>query len=271
MFGAMVGTIFNAASLAARLDDLGWLAADVTKTSDALAKYQSHFGLPVCGELDGATERHLCACRACRFPDVMAMAEELQAWPKGMVVTWCIATASGALNRTAAETAYMASTKAWSDVCGIKFEPTTNPKTARLTVHFDGIDGAGRCLAWSELPDPSGAPRIQRFDAEENWVISDKPKQGEIDAIRVITHEIGHAIGIGHLSAGNLLQPMYDPGIRSPRQGDIVEAVARYGPPTVPVNPPSGVLVNGTRKKQVVIDIDGETVSVSTSGFASVK
>jgi len=268
----MLGTIFNYAMLVRRLAALGWVPEAGTEPStaelkSALLRYQSHHGLPACGALDGATERHLCACRSCRFPDVMHVADELQKWPSGMVVTWYIEKACAALNRTAAETAYMQCTQEWMKVCGAKFEPTTNPKTARLTVRFDGIDGAGRVLAWSDLPDPTGAPRVQKFDGDENWVLSDKPKPGEIDFIRVGTHEIGHVLGIGHLPAGNLLQPMYDPTLRSLRNGDIVEAVARYGPSLLA--PPSGSQ-DGSKRK-VIIELTGDVSEVAVSGYTVTK
>lgn len=262
----MFGAILDHVALAHRLASLGWLPKTATapseiETGQALTNYQAHYGLPTCGKLDGASERHLCACRACRFPDVMPVSADLQKWPVGMVVTWRIESVPEKFGRTAAEAAYIAATQAWMGVCGVKFEPTPNPKTARLTVHFSGIDGAGRVLAWSDLPDDKGSPRIQRFDAEENWVLSEKPSIGEIDFLRVATHEIGHVIGIGHIGSGNLLQPMYDPNIRAPKGGDVVEAVARYGPGVTPLpsSPTSG---------KVVIEIDAADVrSVAVTGL----
>jgi hypothetical protein len=269
----MLGTIFDYVNLVRRLAQLGWIkesgaVPSTDETRNVLKQYQAHHGLPVCGSLDGATERHLCACRACRFPDVMEVSSDLQKWPVGMVITWRIETTCPALNRTAAEAAYMQATNEWARVCGVKFEPTTNQKTARLSVRFDGIDGAGRVLAWSDLPDPTGAPRVQKFDGEESWVLTDKPKPGEIDFLRVATHEIGHVLGVGHLSAGNLLQPAYDPNIRSPRAGDIVEVVARYGGAVNP-SPTSGSQ-DGTKRK-VIIEIMGDVNDIAVSGYSLVK
>lgn len=265
----MFGAIFDQLTLARRLVDLGWLpnvgiAPGKAETAEAVSRYQEHYGLPACGKVDGTTERHLCACRTCRFPDVMAVADELQKWPKGMVVTWFMETVPSRFGRTAAEAAYIAATKAWMSCCGVKFEPTTNPKTARLTVRFDGIDGAGRVLGYSDLPDDKGSPRLQRFDHEENWVISEKPKLGEIDFLRVATHELGHILGIGHISAGNLLQPMYDLNIRGPKAGDVHEAIARYGPST---DPNTGTIVPPATPTRIVVEIEGDVKTVLVAGL----
>ncbi len=264
----MIGQLLNYVTLCQRLTQLGFLAnqpgtPQPTAAQEALAAYQKHHNLPSCGKFDGATERHLCSPRCCRFPDRMNLAADLQKWPAGMVITWKVETAAGILPRTAIETAYMSATQDWMKVCGVKFEPTANSKTAGILVHFSGIDGAGRVLAWSDLPDDKGSQRIQRFDSEEPWVVSDKPKPGEIDFVRVVKHELGHVLGIGHIGMGNLLQPMYDPALRSLQAGDIAEAVARYGPPTIA---PSGS-GDGARRK-VMIEVEGDLQSVTVGGVA---
>jgi hypothetical protein len=44
-------------------------------------------------------------------------------------------------------------------------------------------------------------------------------------------HEIGHAIGLDHLSRGNIMQPTAAGDIVRPMAGDIEQAVLRYGQP----------------------------------------
>jgi hypothetical protein len=53
-------------------------------------------------------------------------------------------------------------------------------------------------------------------------------------AVSVICHELGHALGLPHLNAGNLMAPYYDPDVTAPQKGDIEEIVKLYGKRTQP-------------------------------------
>ena len=91
------------------------------------------------------------------------------------------------------------------------------------------IDQSGGTLAWSELPN-GNRQLTQKYDTREQWIISANPTSG-IDAVRVICHETGHALGVGHIQSGNLLAPVYSRQIRKPQSGDVQEMRERYGPP----------------------------------------
>jgi hypothetical protein len=69
-------------------------------------------------------------------------------------------------------------------------------------------------------------------------VLADNPPSNRLDLGRVCRHELGHFLGIGHISDGNLMAPVYSSTIALPRNGDVTEARARYGAPA-PVAPPS--------------------------------
>jgi hypothetical protein len=102
------------------------------------------------------------------------------------------------------------------------------------------MDGQNGVLAESQLANGQSGQKWQRYDSGERWVNAERPNNFEIDLARVACHEIGHFIGIPHISQGNLLQPTYDVRIRKPQAGDIREAQARYGKPSPTAPPPPG-------------------------------
>jgi hypothetical protein len=134
----------------------------------------------------------------------------------------------------------------WNRVCGIRLALVANAGEAHIVVTQGRIDGPMGTLAWSELPcgfTPNQWRKLkQQYDTGEMWTIAENPPGNKIDAVRVLRHEIGHAIGISHIAAGNLMAPTYSASIRDVQRGDVLEAVSRYGKPAAvpaPVPAPS--------------------------------
>ena len=119
--------------------------------------------------------------------------------------------------------------KDWSDVCGIQISYTTNHRTANIVNRFGRIDGSGQVLARMQLPCGNIPQVTGTYDVNENFVISRNPARHQIGLEHVIKHEIGHAIGIDHLSTGNLLAPYYDPSVIELQEGDKAAARELYG------------------------------------------
>lgn len=177
--------------------------------------------------------------RICGVPDHLG--DVSAKWPMLDVSIFAAGSIGGVLFADAV--AYAA--KAWNEVCGLRLVHSTNQKTANIALGQGPIDGRNGVLAQSELPvgfSPSFMRQLQQqYDTGEVWTLSANPPSGRIDLGRVMAHEIGHAIGIGHISDGNLMAPTYSTSIALPRNGDVTEARARYGSPAAvppPVNPP---------------------------------
>jgi len=228
------------------LYNLGWIDGDELLSIDPdssddlvpyVSKYQEFHGLPKTGKLDTETKTHMVQPRFCGLPDVMQMATEeaVCAWPKKTIT---VKVANG-LNNVSSDL-FRSSVKEalnyWNEVCGINLKLVDSGVTD-ITITTGRIDGPQGTLAWSELPCGGVSSVTQKYDTSESWVVSERPTNG-IDLVRVICHEIGHAIGIPHISSGNLMQPTYDVNIRKPKSGDIQEAVKRYGRVTNPTPPP---------------------------------
>lgn len=174
--------------------------------------------------------------RVCGVPDHLGGGD--CKWPFPMVFVH----AEGRLGEVNVRDAVEQALNGWNAVCGLKLTMATNAQTAHIVVTSGRIDGPSGVLAWSELPCGFTASQWrqlkQQYDTGEIWTIADNPPSGRIDAVRVICHELGHAIGISHIHDGNLMAPMYSTSIRWPQRGDIAEARARYGLPTPTIPPP---------------------------------
>ncbi len=156
----------------------------------------------------------------------------------------------------------------WQGVCGLTFEKA-NGASADIMATTGPIDGPGKVLAWSELPNGSDRPINQKFDSGDSFVLAVAPPRGKIDLLAVATHEIGHALGLEHAAAGSpdLMAPIYQAGRRTPQPGDVARMQGLYGPATAPppvLPPPPGgstdvitILIRGAQE----IRIPGYTVS----------
>lgn len=173
--------------------------------------------------------------KVCSVPDSLGGDNCL--WPFLDVTVYAEGMLGGIDLREAVEQAI----NGWNDVCNLRLSLTTNSKTSHITITKGSIDGPQGTLAFSELPcgfTKSQWRRLQQqYDTGEMWTIAENPPGGRIDAVRVICHEIGHAIGISHIAPGNLMAPTYSAAIRWPQRQDILEAVGRYGKPAAAPSP----------------------------------
>lgn len=239
-----------------------------------IAAYQSWHGLRPDGQAGPETAKSITTPRFCKHPDVMKMDARLASWPY-REVSWYAPPGLrfGQLSADDTHAALEWGWLQWHLRCGLNPSYNTNPRTADVAVTAGSVDGSFGTLAWSELPDGSPGParggpqRNQKFDEAEPWVNSATPTQFQIDAARVACHEIGHAIGIGHINTGNLMAPMYSQVIRVPQQGDIAEAMSRYGPPVV-VDPPPPPPPPSPGRIIVQLELSGSVLNAIIPGFS---
>jgi hypothetical protein len=236
--------------VASRLYALGYLTAkrpSAKALASAVKAFQQDQGLKADGKIGPQTIRALTdpLLGFCGVMEHIRTHDGVCKWPQPQV-TWAV---TGSLKPRVSDgdqkAAYAMAWDFWMSVCGIEAKFVANSKTANVLMGSGPIDAGGNTLAWSHLPCGSALQLEQKYDTGETWIISDNPQRFEIDLVRVAAHEIGHVIGIPHLSDnGALLAPMYNPRVRSPQASDIAEAVKRYGQPkqepTSPPQPPSG-------------------------------
>ena len=207
-----------------------WTA--VQKISDAslaraIKHYQKFNGLDQRGVVDDVTA-HWISRRRCGLPDFgLTQRGRVCKWPMKEISYYHEIKMPGLTDGQVAE-AYDVAFSQWAEVCDIEPKRVVAADQANIYARSGvgrahNLDGRGGTLAWSELPC-GVAPNVQldqMFDEAEPWSFN--------MAVAVICHELGHALGLGHLNAGNLMAPYYDPNLTAPQDGDIEEMVKLYG------------------------------------------
>lgn len=111
---------------------------------------------------------------------------------------------------------------------GVKYDGFGAVGDIRLGGH--AFDGRGNVLAHAYVPPPNGrtAAGDLHLDSEENWKIGFGGPG--FDIFWVLTHEIGHSIGLGHsTSPTSLMYAFYSETSRSLQADDIAAVQAVYG------------------------------------------
>ncbi|NDD52532.1 hypothetical protein EBZ39_01415 [bacterium] len=210
--------------------DKSW--ADVKKINGselatAVKAYQTFNGLEPTGRV-GPKTAHRIGRRRCGLPDFnFAAAGTVCKWPMQKISYYQEIKLPG-LTRAQIAEAYDIAFSQWAEVCNIEPQLVDTPDRANIyarsgTGKACGLDDRGGTLAWSELPCgvAENIQLDQMFDEDEAWSFN--------MAIAVICHELGHALGLPHLNAGNLMAPYYDPNITYPQKDDVTEIVKLYG------------------------------------------
>jgi len=139
---------------------------------------------------------------------------------------------------------------AWSAVANLTFlevaddgadwNAATNSGDIRITGH--AFDGSGGVLAHGFFPPNNGntAAGDIHFDVDENWKLNFGGLGFSI--FQVMTHELGHALGLGHsLVPGSLMNPFYTEAFEGVQADDIAGMQSIYGPSVAAVPIPAAI------------------------------
>jgi hypothetical protein len=193
----------------------------------AIREYQRFHGLAPDGRVDETTA-HVLERRRCGLPDFnFTASDEPCKWPHKQITYLPQITLPGITPDQAIQ-AYDIAFGQWARVCNIEPMRVADENKANILARSGkgkkhGLDSRGGTLAWSELPCGvhENMQLDQMYDEAEAWSFN--------MAVAVICHELGHALGLPHLSNGNLMAPYYDPNITAPQVGDIREIQDLYG------------------------------------------
>jgi len=222
------------------VDVLTYLGHNTTGNFEAAtASFQAYSGVKVDGDFGPVTATAL-KSRYCACPDILPAGAPSK-WGFNDLTVWHDMQSLSDLDEVEL---YMEALSMWSAVTPLTFTWWAQGNSAKVNIfeHARRIDGSGKILAWSELPPANAGRNVQleqRFDTSESW-----PRNL---LLPTMAHELGHALGLGHLQDPDALMYPYMNGTQKPAAPDIRAIQELYGSsgPDPKPPPPNNINIIG--------------------------
>ena len=123
----------------------------------------------------------------------------------------------------------------WSAIADIQFSQVADASDVDIRLGWLTIDGAGGSLGQAIVPSSGALSNVLiMLDVDEDWHTGDdNPPDDKVDFSGVVTHEIGHAIGLDHSAdTAALMSTTYSSAVLTPQADDIAGIQAIYGAAT---------------------------------------
>lgn len=132
----------------------------------------------------------------------------------------------------------------WEAVANIRFEYTDSWTEADVGLYWDPVDGYGGTLGYAAPLDLDGDGLMENADGD-GVLIGMDPSDIGFDFSKVILHEIGHALGLGHISHSTSVMAPYIGGMADAiTDYDITVVQSLYGAPVSLISGPA--LISGS-------------------------
>lgn len=179
-------------------------------TAEAVRHLQRMTAIPVTGIVDADTRQILRSPR-CGVPEGLEHLDPAakyalngSRWNQA-TVTWAVMNTDGDVTLAQARGAASAAFAVWAAQTTRTFVQAADPDDADIQIRFASIDGPGGVAGQSASPAGGGDHVL---DTAETWSVATPTPSGQYDLQVVMTHELGHGLGVTHssLSAARMFQ-----------------------------------------------------------------